>query len=74
MQQADLNGATLEYAVQGSGEPLLLIHGAILADAFVPLQLEPSIGGRYRVNHLPPAWLRRQHSRPISIHHCRAGR
>ena len=34
MQRANLNGADLEYEVQGSGEPLLLIHGSILAEAY----------------------------------------
>ena len=43
MQRANLNGADLEYEVQGSGEPLLLIHGSILADAYFPLRAEPRI-------------------------------
>jgi hypothetical protein len=34
MQRINLNGVDLEYDVHGSGEPLLLIHGSILADAF----------------------------------------
>jgi hypothetical protein len=32
-----VTGGELEYDVQGMGEPVLLIHGAILADAFAPL-------------------------------------
>ena len=39
MQRVNLNGVDLEYDVQGSGEPLLLIHGSILADAFFPCWL-----------------------------------
>jgi len=39
MQRVNLNGVDLEYDVQGSGEPLLLIHGSIVADAFFPLLL-----------------------------------
>jgi pimeloyl-ACP methyl ester carboxylesterase len=49
MQRVNLNGVDLEYTVQGSGEPLVLIHGAILADAFSPLLAEPRIANTYRV-------------------------
>jgi pimeloyl-ACP methyl ester carboxylesterase len=30
-------GVTLEYKVRGAGEPLLLIHGGMIADAFEPI-------------------------------------
>ena len=49
MQRAQVNGAELEYDVVGSGEPLLLIHGGLLADAFFPLLAEPRIASSYRV-------------------------
>ncbi len=49
MQRVHLNGADLEYEVQGSGEPLLLIHGSILADAYHALRTEPRIANHYRV-------------------------
>jgi pimeloyl-ACP methyl ester carboxylesterase len=49
MQRTTLNGAEIEYEVRGSGDPLLLIHGSILADAFLPLLIEPEIANRYRV-------------------------
>lgn len=49
MQRAILNGAELEYEVQGSGDPLILIHGAIMADAFFPLLKEPDLANNYRV-------------------------
>jgi len=49
MQRIDLNGVDFDFDVQGSGEPLLLIHGSILADAFVPLLTEPRIANHYRV-------------------------
>ncbi len=49
MQRVQLNGGELEYDVVGSGEPLLLIHGGILADAFFPLLAEPRIASNYRV-------------------------
>ncbi len=45
MQRAEINGATIEYDVQGSGEPVLLIHGAIFADGFPPLIAEPALRG-----------------------------
>lgn len=49
MQHANLNGADIEYEVRGSGDPLLLIHGSILADGFFPLLTEPDIANHYRV-------------------------
>jgi pimeloyl-ACP methyl ester carboxylesterase len=49
MQRANLNGADLEYEILGSGEPLLLIHGSILADAYFALRAEPRIADHYRV-------------------------
>jgi pimeloyl-ACP methyl ester carboxylesterase len=49
MQRVNLNGADVEYTVQGTGEPLVLIHGALLADAFSPLLVAPRIANHYRV-------------------------
>jgi pimeloyl-ACP methyl ester carboxylesterase len=49
MQHVHLNGADLEYAVQGMGDPVLLIHGAILADALLPLLAEPQLASTYRL-------------------------
>ena len=54
MQRVNLNGVDLEYDVQGSGEPLLLIHGSILADAFFPLLAEPRIANNYRRDLVSP--------------------
>jgi 3-oxoadipate enol-lactonase len=48
MNKATINGVELEYEVQGSGEPLLLIS-PVLADGFVPLLAEPELADRYRV-------------------------
>jgi pimeloyl-ACP methyl ester carboxylesterase len=39
----------LEYEMQGDGEPVLVIHGSHVADAFVPLAKEPAIADAYRV-------------------------
>ncbi len=37
MERAAVDDGEIEYEVQGSGEPVLLIHGAHIADAFAPL-------------------------------------
>ncbi|WP_435547003.1 alpha/beta fold hydrolase [Desulfobacterium sp. N47] len=39
----------LEYEIQGDGEPVLLIHGSILADAFLPLTNEAILADRYKL-------------------------
>lgn len=49
MERVMLNGADIEYEVRGSGEPLLLIHGSIIADAFFPLLNQPGIANAYHV-------------------------
>ena len=43
MEHAKLNGVELEYEVVGSGAPMLLIHGAHIADALQPLVTEPAL-------------------------------
>ncbi len=37
MQRTIINGIQLEYEVFGTGEPVLLIHGAFVADSFAPI-------------------------------------
>lgn len=49
MNVADIDGVTLEYRMEGDGEPVLLIHGALIADAFRPLLAEPTLTKRYRL-------------------------
>ena len=49
MHHVNLDGVDLEYDVQGSGEPVLLIHGSIIADAFFPLLAEPRLTSNHRV-------------------------
>jgi pimeloyl-ACP methyl ester carboxylesterase len=39
------NGADLEYEIRGTGEPVVLIHGAHIADALTPLLDEPAVEG-----------------------------
>ena len=49
MELVDLDGVEIEFDVRGSGEPLMLVHGAILADALLPLIEEPLIADNYQV-------------------------
>ncbi len=49
MESAKLNGVQLEYAVSGSGEPLLLIPLGPIGDSFMPFLSEPALVERYRV-------------------------
>ncbi len=48
MDRAVVDGITLEYEVTGTGEPVVLIHGALIADSFRPLLTEPSLA-HYRL-------------------------
>ena len=41
--RAQVRGVGLEYSVHGRGEPLLLVHGALLADGLAPLLAEPAL-------------------------------
>jgi 3-oxoadipate enol-lactonase len=45
MELADVAGTTLGYERLGSGEPVLLIHGALVAEAYRPLVDEESLAG-----------------------------
>jgi pimeloyl-ACP methyl ester carboxylesterase len=44
-----VDGSVLEYEVWGTGDPVVLIHGVLVADAFRPLLAEPSLADRYRL-------------------------
>jgi pimeloyl-ACP methyl ester carboxylesterase len=48
MQRARVDGAELEFEVTGAGEPVLLIHGTFIAEAYAPLCAEPALNSRYR--------------------------
>lgn len=39
----------LEYEVLGDGDAVLTIHGALIADTFLPLCNEASLADRYRL-------------------------
>jgi pimeloyl-ACP methyl ester carboxylesterase len=49
MQRADVRNANLDYELLGSGEPVLFIHGALVADGLRPLAQEESLAGRYQL-------------------------
>jgi len=49
LQRIVVDGAELEYEERGTGEPVLLIHGSLLADAFAPVLAEPALTERYHV-------------------------
>lgn len=51
MQRISLNQAVLAYEVVGTGEPVVLIHGTPVADAFRPLLAEPALLGRFQFVH-----------------------
>src|SRR6266571_2351869 len=51
MQSTEVNGFPLEYEVVGAGEPVLLIHGSPIADAFRLLIAERALTERYRLVH-----------------------
>ena len=68
MQTANINGATLEYAVLGAGEPVLLID-MLLADCFLPLVPEPALANRYQlIRYHKRGWVGSTHTPPpVSI-------
>jgi len=43
MEQANIDGISLEYEVRGSGEPVVFIHGAHMGDTYTPLMAEPAL-------------------------------
>ena len=49
MERARVNGVELEYEVAGSGEPVLLLHGGLLADENGPLLEQPALTDDYKV-------------------------
>jgi len=49
MDTFKMNGASLEYEAGGSGEAVLLVHGAIVADSFAPMLDRGDLREKYRV-------------------------
>jgi pimeloyl-ACP methyl ester carboxylesterase len=48
MDRVSVNGAELEVAVEGSGETIVFIHGAGMADSYLPVTVDPAVRGHYR--------------------------
>jgi len=48
-QHLSVDGGVLEYEVVGSGEPVVLVHGALLAEAYAPLCGEPTLTDHSRL-------------------------
>jgi len=48
LQRMAVNGGEIEYEMNGTGEPVLLIHGTGVAATFAPTMTQPSLAG-YRL-------------------------
>jgi pimeloyl-ACP methyl ester carboxylesterase len=48
-QRMSIDGSVLECWVVGVGEPVVFVHGSIIADAFAPLLREPVLSEGYRL-------------------------
>ena len=48
LEKVDLGDVQLEYEVHGTGEPVILIHGSVAADTYLPMLSEPSVS-RYKL-------------------------
>jgi pimeloyl-ACP methyl ester carboxylesterase len=67
MEKANVNAATLEYEVKGSGEPVLMISTGPIADSFLPLFAEKALEG-YRLIRYRQRGLDRTNGRsPVSF-------
>jgi pimeloyl-ACP methyl ester carboxylesterase len=49
MRRVPVDGVELEVEVRGTGEPVLLIQTALVADEFLPLATQPALADHYRV-------------------------
>jgi pimeloyl-ACP methyl ester carboxylesterase len=69
MDTAFIDGIKLEYEVSGTGEPVVFIHGALIADSFRPLLTEPVLSHRYRlITYHSRGYMGSNHTRvPVSL-------
>lgn len=51
LTRAPVRDGELEYEVRGDGEPVLFIHGALIAGVFRPLMDEPSLADYRLINY-----------------------
>jgi pimeloyl-ACP methyl ester carboxylesterase len=49
MRHATIEGVSLAYRDQGTGEPIVFVHGGLVADIFAPMLNEPALAGRFRL-------------------------
>jgi pimeloyl-ACP methyl ester carboxylesterase len=51
MERVEVDGVQLEYQISGSGtgDPVVFIHGAFIADSFRPLVAKPALAERYKL-------------------------
>jgi pimeloyl-ACP methyl ester carboxylesterase len=49
MERAAIGDTTLAYEITGTGEPVVFIHGALVADSFRPLLTETSTANQYQL-------------------------
>ena len=73
MDKTNVNGVDLEFEVQGIGEPVVLVHGSVLADGLAPLLQEPILAQHYPIPHDGPVGalleaLGRHPWRPAHLH------
>ena len=74
METVSIEGAELEFDDQGSGEPVVLIHGSGPADSFLPLALEPPLRDHYRVVRYHRRGIRRKQRRAMARSRSRGTR
>jgi pimeloyl-ACP methyl ester carboxylesterase len=68
MRQAIIDGIVLEYAAVGAGEPVVLIHGAFIADTFRTMVEEPGLRGYRLITYRRRGYVGSSRSmRPLSI-------
>jgi len=51
MQRATVDDGHVEFVLHGSGDPMLFIHGAGIADAFLPLMNQPALAGIQQIHY-----------------------
>jgi pimeloyl-ACP methyl ester carboxylesterase len=49
MERVKVDGAEIAYVSTGSGDPVVLIHAATIADGFLPLAVQPPLAERFRL-------------------------
>ena len=69
MEKVVVDDATLAYEVSGTGEPGILIPGALIAEAFRPLLAEPNLVGGYQliIYHRHEYWGSTRASRSVNM-------